>query len=341
MSYQSEYSGAQVEEAVGKALNPDATPTQNSTNLVESGGVYDSLAPLRSVDAVPTQNSTNLVQSGGVASAVSTVGNAVSRRNLLDNWYFVGGGSQQGGGQFPINQRGNTSYSGGGGGYFIDRWKRINSINCSLQSDCLQITNTNWGLRQVVGMPPGTYTFSMLARKLTYPSGGSMGFGTYNAIGSDWEILGNDWGLYTETYVATSDLTNANLQFNANVGSYSIEILAMKLELGSTQTLAHKENGAWVLNDIPNFAEELLKCQRYFVRISGYYTAHQTASAAVPYDVSIPFPVQMRAVPTISNATYVGSSQASGYDASYSGMLRFYSTSGGFVVESFNASADL
>lgn len=25
--------------------------------------------------------------------------------NLLDNWYFVGGGSQQGGGQFPINQR--------------------------------------------------------------------------------------------------------------------------------------------------------------------------------------------------------------------------------------------
>ena len=27
-------------------------------------------------------------------------------RNLLDNWYFVGGGSQQGGGSFPVNQRG-------------------------------------------------------------------------------------------------------------------------------------------------------------------------------------------------------------------------------------------
>ena len=40
MSYQSEYSGAQVDEAVGKALNPDATPTQDSTNLVTSGGVY-------------------------------------------------------------------------------------------------------------------------------------------------------------------------------------------------------------------------------------------------------------------------------------------------------------
>ena len=71
MSYQSDYSGAQVDEAVGMALNPDATPTDNSTNLVESGGVYDALAPLRSVDATPTPSSTNLVQSGGVASALA------------------------------------------------------------------------------------------------------------------------------------------------------------------------------------------------------------------------------------------------------------------------------
>lgn len=56
MSYQSDYSGAQVDEAVGKALNPDATPTQNSTNLVESGGVYDELASLRSVDDVIATN---------------------------------------------------------------------------------------------------------------------------------------------------------------------------------------------------------------------------------------------------------------------------------------------
>lgn len=43
MSYQSDYSGAQVDEAVGKALNPDATPTEGSTNLVESGGVASKL----------------------------------------------------------------------------------------------------------------------------------------------------------------------------------------------------------------------------------------------------------------------------------------------------------
>ena len=38
----------------------------------------------------------------------------------------------------------------------------------------------------------------------------------------------------------------------------------MKLELGSTQTLAHKENGVWVLNEIPDYQTELLKCQRYY-----------------------------------------------------------------------------
>ena len=45
-----------------------------------------------------------------------------TRRNLLDNWYFVGGGSQQGGGSFPVNQRGKTSYSTSYGSIF-DCWK--------------------------------------------------------------------------------------------------------------------------------------------------------------------------------------------------------------------------
>src|SRR5699024_7637111 len=50
---------------------------------------------------------------------------AASNPNLLDNWYFIGGGSQQGGGQFPINQRGQTSYSNSGDSIImsVDRWK--------------------------------------------------------------------------------------------------------------------------------------------------------------------------------------------------------------------------
>ena len=54
--------------------------------------------------------------------------------------------------------------------------------------------------------------------------------------------------------------------------SYVIEstsvgaVLAVKLELGSQQTLAHQENGAWVLNEIPDYGEQLRRCQRYYFK---------------------------------------------------------------------------
>ena len=41
--YNSSYTGAQIDNAVGKALDPDTTPTANSTNLVTSGGVKSAL----------------------------------------------------------------------------------------------------------------------------------------------------------------------------------------------------------------------------------------------------------------------------------------------------------
>ena len=55
MSYQSEYSGAQVDEAVGKALNPDATPTTGSANLVQSGGVASAIKDLGKSEVITSQ----------------------------------------------------------------------------------------------------------------------------------------------------------------------------------------------------------------------------------------------------------------------------------------------
>lgn len=55
----------------------DATPTANSTNAVQSGGVKSALdgiqAEIPTVDAIPTQGSTNAVRSGGVYSALDTL----------------------------------------------------------------------------------------------------------------------------------------------------------------------------------------------------------------------------------------------------------------------------
>lgn len=43
-----------------------------------------------------------------------------------------------------------------------------------------------------------------------------------------------------------------------------IDLRAVKLELGGVSTLAHQEpDGSWAVNEIPDWAEMLWKCQRY------------------------------------------------------------------------------
>lgn len=71
------YTKAQVDALLAAkqdVLTFDSTPTANSTNPVESGGVYSALASKQDAltfDNVPTENSANPVKSGGVYSALS------------------------------------------------------------------------------------------------------------------------------------------------------------------------------------------------------------------------------------------------------------------------------
>ena len=99
-----------------------------------------------------------------------------------------------------------------------------------------------------------------------------------------------------------------NLQFHVAVYSgQSISIKAAKLELGSQQTLAHQENGNWVLNEIPDYGEQLARCQRYyydsrFGRVhesDGAYSATITTSNAYLVG-NYRFPVTMRVKPGIT-----------------------------------------
>lgn len=83
----------------------------------------------------------------------------------------------------------------------------------------------------------------------------------------------------------------------------SIVPIAAKLELGAQQTLAHQDSsGAWVLNEIPDYAEQLRRCQRYLyvqkantrVIASGLLTTRKTA---IFFGVTVPVP--MRALPKL------------------------------------------
>lgn len=61
----------------------------------------------------------------------------------------------------------------------------------------------------------------------------------------------------------------------------SATIRSAKLELGSTQTLAHQENGVWVLNEISDKNKELLRCCMSTAISSDTYANNKMTAAAV------------------------------------------------------------
>ena len=199
-----------------------------------------------------------------------------SNPNLLDNAYFVGGGSQLGDGVFPINQRGLTSYTNTT--YIVDRWR----------------------------MWANTSTVTLTASGLTFATGAnSDGLFQYSPQGKIESLYGltvtaslllTDGTLYTATGVAdaacwiATDInggyfgyTNGYFRVNLDANK-SISIKAVKLEEGTVSTLA---------NDVaPDFGEELRKCQRYLRYVfcdANYLVAMTTLEG-----------IEMRATPTPS-----------------------------------------
>lgn len=97
-------------------------------------------------------------------------------------------------------------------------------------------------------------------------------------------------------------INNGSRLWVTNVSS--APLLAAKLELGDTQTLAHKENGVWVLNEIPDYGEQLARCQRYaraykcllgqtFLPLGAYRSDRKAVSFVLPTSC-------FRASPTVS-----------------------------------------
>lgn len=213
-----------------------------------------------------------------------------SNRNLLDNAYFVGGGSQLGDGVFPINQRGQTSYSGSGN--IFDRWILQNAF-ANLAADAVYFGSTTqnvWGLMQQVpscfrNLWGKTVTVSAILNNdelvqgtYTIPSSGAFDM---PAVGSG--------GVFVNLY--SSDGSNIVFRiYTQYTASYHIK--AVKLELGTVSTLA---------NDAPpDFGEELRKCQRWLWVDT--FSANSIFASGVSFGQSCVFdlvtPVPMRKATT-------------------------------------------
>lgn len=244
---------------------PNQVTNATSTNLNGVLAGNGSKVIVRAVDAEPTPDSQNLVRSGGVFDFVVPADGL--GKNLLDNWCFVGGGTQDG--RFPINQRGQSQYTGAG--FNIDRWQ-FNSFGGSLSL-------TNGGVSVSV-VSNSQLWFQTLSAPNELLLGKTV---TISLLTSTGELYAISGVLPTTTpgstirYISTEipnvgvlDLVYSSAYGRFAVGiSYStnstqaVIVAAMKAEFGSKQTLAHQVNNTWVLNEVPNYAIELAKCQRY------------------------------------------------------------------------------
>lgn len=280
-----------------------AETTTTLTGVLTGAGGAVGVKP---VDAAPAANSGNLVTSGGVAAAIAAAGRGV---NLLDNWYFVGGGSQQGGGQFPINQRGQTGYDGD---YGIDRWYADSYVTAALVGDGISLSRATGHSENYRGIYQTTERIFTAGQQLTLSmlcTGSNDGQARFTitqngtAIYERYpNITAGEMGLGTGTFTVPGD---GPITVGLRLGDVTtLKIHAAKLELGDRQTLARQESGAWVLNDpAPNFAQELAKCQRYLLvcRYPNYrIVANGYAVEATSFRGIIPTPVTMRAAPTIT-----------------------------------------
>lgn len=166
----------------------------------------------------------------------------------------------------PVNQR-DVSGTISSAGYFLDRWKLV-SGSVTVSADGITLNGT---MQQVLETAPaGTVTASALTQ-----------------VGVGEVVPTYDSARKTVTVTAAGK-----------------KLVAVKLELGTEQTLAHQEDGVWVLNEIPDYGEELTKCMRYLQVISTPYdtsgngVAIGYANNTVDLWVPIPLAVPMRISPT-------------------------------------------
>ena len=266
------------------------TGTSTEWNAVVDKSKYDIVnltdeATGEVVDAVENGN-LNPVTSNAVYDGLSLKVNttAITNPNLLDNPWFT------------VNQRGNGTISSKDG-YIIDRWTYLNAPT----SGGTSVTSENGvrfygqtGNRFFIQKLPADEIALLVDKTFTATvllSDGTIYTGTQALKSNGQTTYFNNASIYAYSLASSNEIFGIGVKAGVD-----ITVRAVKLELGSVSTLA--------MDTAPNYASELLKCQRYFVRfkaistnisvITGFAIVNGTAR------FSFNLPVDMMAYPTIS-----------------------------------------
>lgn len=284
-AYISQFSGEEIDSTLRAAqmISGASTPAELRKKLEIRG------------DTIPVSAEDSTLISDALTKIPTTSGGGVNP-NLLDNWYFGR----------PVNQRGQTEYTGNAT-YSIDRWWTQYETTLSIVDGGIKIGG-KWDVQQYFEntLPNATYTLSLLYKDRT----GSDPLRLLAGNRTDGDIAQTESkdasGILSVTF-STATANRFNFGFTGSADNSAI-IIAVKLELGSTQTLAHKEGDKWVLNEIPDFGEQLRRCRDYCRKIKyATYTGYAMGVAMSANFVRIPiFFEDMRTTPTVDLSSASG-----------------------------------
>ena len=213
--------------------------------------------------------------------------------NLLDGGCFLPG--------CIVNQRGQTEYTANC--YTIDRWR------CYTAGASISITENGLSIKQAAAAAGYAQLLQRIEPAVWNEIYGNSRTVTVSILRADG-VLRTKTGKTSEFGILVIHggsyfrFTSAYQAFDMIIiGDECPDIVAVKLELGDTQTLAHQDaEGNWVLNEIPDYGQELAKCLRYFERIqgtAGYNTAIGVGSGRAD-TIWVPLRIHpKRAVPTV------------------------------------------
>lgn len=172
------------------------------------------------------------------------------------------------------------------GSYISDRWI-ITSSNGAITSNLTKATPYG-GLKNASG--PNCRITQRLENAAQY-----------NGMTLTLSVLKNT-GLHVATKIANgwTDTTDIFAVFSSAVAWLNAGEIwyAAKLELGPTQTLAHREGDKWALNEVPEYGDQLRRCQRYFYRVNSHAYGWTYNNNTV--NCLIPLPVTLRTTPVIT-----------------------------------------
>ena len=219
---------------------------------------------------------------GGLDAQYYAKGRAA--HNLLDNSDFTN----------PVNQRGQTSYTGTGGKvYTIDRWHTWSeSISVSVQSGYLSITNSTDSIYQNISQIIDKHNLTGKAATIAV-----------------WDTNGNVYcasGLMSTNNEIVCN-TPTDFWFSAVLEDDNTIYFAIRPRGAKTATIkaAALYEGSYDASTLPayqpkGYAAELAECMRYYYAVENELLFAAWADINGCLDYTVLLPQTMRAIPTVT-----------------------------------------